>query len=126
MKKYIFRYIFIVILIIILLLLTDVQPKIYIGEFNDYLQTGNTEGLYGTYYLFLANTCFAIIISIAVVATTISKQNKVKFKYLIASAILLSLFFLLPFMSHLTIDTVNSGFKEEHFSIFSYIMHIFG
>lgn len=125
MKKYIFRYVFIIVLIIILFLTKESQPKLIIGEFNDYLETGITEGFYGTYQVLVTNICFGLILSIATVSTTMSKENKVKFKYLIATGIILVMFFFLPFMKQTYFGGTNYAKSEKYYSGFSYITHIF-
>lgn len=125
MKKYIFKYAFIIGLLIFLFLLKDNQPTFYLGEFNDYLETGIIDGFYGTYQVLLANTCFSIILGIATVTTTVPKDNKVKFKYLIAIAIILAIFFLLPFIKQTYMGGIANSSGVEYYSVFEYIMHIF-
>lgn len=126
MKKYIWRYIFIGILIIILFLTRDIQPKIFIGELSDYIDGGLSNSLNGNYQVLLVNTCFVFILSIATILTTISKQNKVKHKYIIATILFIALFCILPFIKQTYFGGINESAGEQFFSIISYIIHIFG
>ena len=125
MKKYIFRYVFIVVLMIILFFIKDMQPKLLLNEFDEFLDKGIVDGLEGSYFLLTANACFAVILSLATVTTTIAKENKVKFKYLIATAILFTLFFIFPIVKLNYFGGIAGGVGEDFISLFTYIQQLF-
>lgn len=109
----------------ILLITKNIQPTLIIGEFNDYLETGIVDVFSGTLQVLIANVCFGLILSIATVSTTITKENKIKLKYLIATSIILLMFFFLPFMKQTYFGGENYTKTEIYYSGFSYIMHLF-
>ena len=125
MKKYIFRYIFIIVIMIILYFLKNNQPTLLLSEFDDYLDKGIIDGLSGTYFLLVANMSFSIILSLVTATTTIAKENKVKFKYLIATAIILTLFFIFPIIKLNYFGGIEGGAGEKFISIFTYIQQLF-
>lgn len=125
MKKYIFRYCFIIAIIIALYLFRKSQPTILIAEFNDYIDKGIIDGQLGAYFILTASACFSLILSIATVITTIPKDNKVKFKYLIATAIILTLFFILPMFRLNYFGGIDNDSGEKYISMFAYIQSIF-
>lgn len=110
---------------VILLITKSIQPTLIIGEFNDYLETGIIDVFSGTLQVLIANVCFGLILSIATVSTTITKENKIKFKYLIATSIILLMFFFLPFMKQTYFGGESYTKTEIYYSGFSYIMHLF-
>lgn len=125
MKKYIFRYIFIIVIMIVLYFLKNNQPTLLLSEFDDYLDKGIIDGLSGTYFLLVANMSFSIILSLVTATTTIAKENKVKFKYLIATAIILTLFFIFPIIKLNYFGGIEGGTGEKFISIFTYIQQLF-
>ena len=125
MKKYIFRYCFIIGIIVILYLLKNNQPTLLIGEFDDYIDKGIIDGYIGAYFLLIANVCFAVVLSFATITTTMQKSNIIKFKYLIASIIILSLFFVLPMVRLNYFGGIDGGNGVEYLSIFKYILYLF-
>ena len=126
MKKYILRYTFIIGIIIFLWLIKDFQPKMVLTEFDDFVDKGIIDGHAGTFFLLSANACFAFILSIATVVTTMKKDNKVKFKYLIATAIILTLIFIFPIVKFNYFGGIDGGVGEDFLSMFSYLQRLFG
>lgn len=125
MKKYIFRYCFIIGIIVVLYLIKDKQPTLLLSEYDDYLDKGIVDGFTGTYFLLLANACFSMILCIATATTTMIKANKVKFKYVISSAIIITLIFIFPMVKNNSFGGEANISQEEYISMFTYVQRLF-
>ena len=110
---------------IVLYFLKNNQPTLLLSEFDDYLDKGIIDGFSGTYFLLVANMSFSIILSLATATTTMAKENKIKFKYLIATAIILTLFFIFPIIKLNYFGGIEGGTGEKFISIFTYIQQLF-